>query len=254
MNILREIASYKKIEINSLRKEFKKLSSDMRPRDPIPFPPQSPFIIAEVKAASPSAGRILPEDFSPSQVANTYKENGADAISVVVDRKYFSGDPCWIREIAKLEIPVLFKEFIVDPWQIDLAFSLGADIILLIATILSSTQLKEFMEKAYHLGLTTIVEVHSKEDLEKTLELNPKIVGINNRDLTTFKVNINTTANLLSGIPDFVTVISESGIETTEEIKFLRKKGVKGFLIGTSLLRSDDPGRKLKELKNAVVD
>ncbi len=253
MNILREIAEHKKREISELKREFRKLSPDLRPRDPLPFPPGNPFVIAEIKAASPSAGRILPEGFDHLAIAQTYKTNGADAISIVVDRHYFQGDPCWIREIAALEIPILFKEFVVDPWQIDFAYSLGADIVLLIASILPPHQIEEFAEKitAYH--MTPLIEIHSVEEIGKVKDTNRAMIGINNRDLTTFRVDIENTLKILPHLPEGSTVVSESGIETIAQIVKLRNAGVNGFLIGTSILKSENLGKKLRELKNAAL-
>lgn len=252
MSILQEIVENKKRELPQLKKEIKKISPGMRPRDVIPFPPSHPFIIAEIKAASPSAG-VIKKINDPAEIAQTYMQNGADAISIVVDRTYFKGDPCWIRDVAsKVEVPVLFKEFVIDPWQIYFAYSLGADIVLLIASILDEATLKLLYKTARELGMEAIVEVHNKNELRKALTIEPKVVGINNRNLKTFEVNIETTLNLIKLIPHDVTVVSESGINNPDEIKKLLDKGVKGFLIGTSILKSSNIGEKLRELKNAL--
>ncbi len=253
MGILDEIVSHKRSEIKELKKEFGKLTKDSRPREVIPFPPDHPFLIAEIKAASPSAGKI--REIDPIEMAQLYIRGGADAISVVVDRKYFSGNPCWVREIAlRTEIPILFKEFVVDEWQVEMAYSLGADIVLLIATALNEKELEKLHDAVNSLGMKALVEAHTKEDIEKALSIDPVMIGINNRDLKTFRVDISTTINLIDHIPQGITVVSESGIEKTEDIRLLREKGVMGFLVGTSILKSENLEEKVRELKNAVVD
>ena len=254
-SILITIVQHKEEEIKQLKEEFAKITPSMRPRDIIPFPQEYPFLIAEIKPASPSAGRILPENFNIEDIASAYINAGADAISVLADRKFFQGDPCYIRQIATShEIPLLFKEFIVDPWQIDLAYNLGADIILLIASILPDKKLSEFYTYAKRKGLQVIVEVNNREEITKTLRIKPEIIGINNRDLRTFKTTIETTLELRPFIPEEITVVSESGIGTPEDIRILKTNGVRGFLIGTSILQSSNYMEKIMELKNAMLD
>ncbi len=253
-DILTTIIQHKRGELKGLKEEFAKLDPTMRPRETLFFPPAHSFILTEIKPASPSEGRILPEKFSIGEIATTYVRAGADAISVLADRKFFQGDPCFTRELAtSFEVPLLFKEFIIDPWQIDLAYNLGADIILLIASILTEKELAEFYNIARGKGLQVIVEVHNREDIIKALNINPEIIGINNRNLRTFKTTIETTLELMPFIPEEITIISESGIGTPDDIKILSRKGVKGFLIGTSILKSSNYINKIKELKNAML-
>jgi len=204
-------------------------------------------IIAEIKRFSPSAGIIL-RDFEPSALAKTYQENGASAISVLTDEKFFGGN---LSDLAKVRratsLPILAKEFILDEYQIYEAKLLGADAILLIASILSKRKLKKFLNLALRLNLDCITEVHKEEGLDKIGNLPVDIIGINNRDLETFKVDLKTTFDLIEKIPSGKLVVSESGIRNKEDIYRLREKGVNAFLIGESLLKSKDIGKTLRE-------
>jgi len=204
-------------------------------------------IIAEIKRSSPSAGIIL-RDLDPSGVAKTYQENGASAISVLIDEKFFGGSLLDLAKVRKAtSLPVLAKEFILDEYQIYEAKLLGADAILLIACILDKRRLSEFLNLTLRLNLDCVVEIHKEEEIDKIRDLPFDIVGINNRDLKTFKVDLRTTFNLVEKIPPGKLVVSESGIKKREDIRRLREKGVGGFLIGESLLKSKDIGKKLRE-------
>ncbi|MBE0479321.1 indole-3-glycerol phosphate synthase TrpC [Candidatus Aerophobetes bacterium] len=206
-------------------------------------------IIAEIKRRSPSAG-ILRDNLNPAQFARLYEQNGASAISVLIDEKFFGGNLKDLQ-MAKgaVSLPVLAKEFIVDEYQIYEAKLYGADAILLIARMLSQEKLLKFYQTACSIQMGCIVEVHSPEDVKKILHLPfPLLVGINNRDLKNFEVNLSITERILSLLPPSSVVISESGIKTAEDIKLLRAKGVHIFLVGEAILRSSNPGEKLREL------
>ncbi|NQS90252.1 indole-3-glycerol phosphate synthase TrpC [Patescibacteria group bacterium] len=204
-------------------------------------------IIAEIKRFSPSAGIIL-RDFDPSVLAKTYEENGASAISVLIDEKFFGGSLSDLAKVRKVtSLPILAKEFILDEYQIYEAKLLRADAILLIASILSKGKLRGFLNLALRLNLDCIVEIHKEEELDKIDGLPLDIIGINNRDLKTFKVDLKTTFDLIEKIPSNKLVVSESGIKERKDIHRLREKGINAFLIGKSLLKSEDMGKTLRE-------
>jgi len=205
-------------------------------------------IIAEVKKHSPSKG-TLREDIDPGEVAVLYEKNGAAAISVLTERKYFHGSPDFLVAIKKqVTIPVLRKDFIIDSYQIYETKLLGADALLLISGLLSEEQLREYIQTAMSLEIWPLVEVHSIADLQTALAAGADIIGINNRDLKTFHTDIHTTLLLASHVPAGKTLISESGISTREDIAILMLAGIRAFLIGEALMRAPDPGLKLREL------
>ena len=204
-------------------------------------------VIAEIKRASPSAGIIL-KNLDCSSLAKIYQDNGASAISVLMDEKFFGGSPSDLVKVRKASfLPILAKEFILDEYQIYEAKLLGADAILLIASILSKEKLEKFLDLASRLNLDCIVEIHKEKELDKVRDLPFDIIGINNRDLETFEVDLKTTFDLIEKISPDKLVVSESGIRKKEDIHRLREKGVGAFLIGESLLKSKDIGRKLRE-------
>ena len=204
-------------------------------------------VIAEIKRASPSAGIIL-RDLDASVLAKTYQENGASAVSVLIDKKFFGGNLSDLTKVRKAtSLPILAKEFILDEYQIYEAKLLGADAILLIAYVLSKRKLSEFLNLALRLNLDCVVEIHKEEELDKIDGLPLDIIGINNRDLETFKVDLKTTFNLIEKIPPGKLVVSESGIKNREDIHRLKERGVSAFLIGESLLKSRDIGKTLRE-------
>ena len=205
-------------------------------------------IIAEIKSASPSLG-VIRENFFPKEIAKTYESHGASAISVLTTRYGFNGDIEYLKDVKGcVDIPVLRKDFIFDEYQIYESAAFGADALLLIASILEKKQLKDYLELSKVLGMDALVEVHTFEDMEKTVDCNPDIIGINNRDLKTFDVDINTTLELIKEIPDDKVVISESGIKSRKDIKYFETNGVDAFLIGTALMASDDIGSELDKL------
>lgn len=205
-------------------------------------------LIAEVKKASPSRGVLCP-DFDPVLLARTYADNGAAAISVLTESKYFQGNLDHLAEIRKkVEIPLLRKDFIFDPYQVYESLAYGADALLLIVAILKQKQLEELLTLSHELGLSCLVEVHNEGEVEKALRSGAQIIGINNRDLKTLSVDIGTTQRLRSMIPEGKIVVSESGISSRNDIDSLKKWGVNAALVGEALLTADDIAVKMREL------
>jgi indole-3-glycerol phosphate synthase len=209
-------------------------------------------IITEVKCASPSRGRLV-ENFDPLFIAKTYEQNGAVAISVLTDEKYFCGHKDYLTEIKnEVRIPVLRKDFMIDPLQVYETRAIGADAVLLIVRILGR-QLAEFILLARELGLSPLVEVHTQGELDEALTAGADIIGINNRDLDTFVTDINTSRRLKAGIPEGKTVVAESAIKTRADIEVLMDAGIHAFLIGEGLVTAPDTGRKLRGFLGEAV-
>ncbi|UCH52563.1 MAG: indole-3-glycerol phosphate synthase TrpC [Pseudomonadota bacterium] len=207
-----------------------------------------PAVIAEIKKASPSKG-VLRADFRPAEVARSYAEHGATCLSVLTDVDFFQGSDIYLREArAACALPVLRKDFTIDPYQVYEARVIGADSILLIVAALSDVQMKELADCAREVGLDVLVEVHDVAELERALMLGTPLIGINNRDLRTFEVRLETTLDLLPRIPANRTVVAESGILSPADVVRLRARGVSAFLVGEAFMRSANPGAKLAEL------
>ncbi|WP_347274487.1 indole-3-glycerol phosphate synthase TrpC [Candidatus Kuenenia sp.] len=205
-------------------------------------------IIAEVKKASPSQG-IIRKDFQPVAIAKIYESNGAAAISVLTDVKYFQGSLKYLTDIKNtVHLPILRKDFIVDSYQIYEARSAGADAILLIAALLSEEEIQSFLNTAENLGMDCLVEAHSADELEKVLRTKATIIGINNRDLKTFRTDLEITFQLKAMIPEDKIVVSESGIKSRSDILKLQEHGIHAVLIGETLMKSDNIPSKLCEL------
>jgi indole-3-glycerol phosphate synthase len=205
-------------------------------------------IIAEIKCASPSKG-ILRENFNPPQIAKSYAHSGASAISVLTDKRFFKGDLTHLRDVrGVVSLPLLRKDFIIDPYQVYEARLYGADAILLIAGALKTKALTELLSLTHSVGMSAIVEVHSEEELEKALLAESRIIGINNRDLNTFNVSLGVSTRLMKLIPKGKIVVSESGIGSSEDITRLRDEGICTFLIGETFMKASDPGEELKNL------
>ena len=206
-------------------------------------------LIAEVKKASPSKG-LIRQDFNPGEIALIYSQAGASAISVLTDREFFQGAPGYLRQAADVTAkPLLRKDFIIDPYQIYEARLLGADAILLIMAILSDREALYFKEIAESLGLECLVEVHSKDEMARALALKANIIGINNRDLNTFKTDLGTTFRLREMIANpGITVVSESGINTRDDVIRLGQHGVHAMLVGEALMRETDIAKKIAQL------
>jgi indole-3-glycerol phosphate synthase len=205
-------------------------------------------IIAEFKRASPSKGLIRP-DLDPVVVAQAYATNGASAISVLTEERFFQGSLGHLERIrSAVAVPLLRKDFMLDPYQLVEAKSFGADAVLFIAALLGRTHLRELREQANALALDALVEVHTEEELEAALSAGAQVVGINNRDLKTLEVSLSTTERLAPLIPSDMARVCESGIDSLAQIRRVEELGIHVFLIGESLMRAADPGKKLREL------
>ena len=205
-------------------------------------------LIAEIKKASPSKG-ILRGDFNPVKIAITYQANGASAISVLTDERFFEGRLDYIPKVrGNVSIPILRKDFFIDEYQIYETVASGAEAILLIPEILSMAEMTRFYNLATELGLDCLVEVHNEEDIEKALAIGASIIGINNRDLHTFKVDLGVTQRLIRLIPQNKVIVSESGIKSYEDIMFLKSLGINAVLVGEALMEADDIAAKMREL------
>ncbi|WP_274364519.1 indole-3-glycerol phosphate synthase TrpC [Paenibacillus thermotolerans] len=210
-------------------------------------------LIAEVKKASPSKGLIRP-DFDPVEIAKAYEAAGADCLSVLTDAPHFQGANDYLSNVRKaVALPLLRKDFTIDPLQIYEARAIGADAVLLIAAILTKDELRRFMELASGLGLDTLLEVHDRAELETALELDAPLIGINNRNLHTFVTDVKVTEELARHIPEGKTVVSESGISRSEEIEYLRSVGAAAVLVGEHFMRQADIGAAVNELMGALV-
>jgi len=207
-----------------------------------------PGIIAEIKKASPSKG-VLREHFVPSEIAQSYASYGATCLSVLTDKEYFLGSPEYLKQArAACSLPVIRKDFIIDSYQVYEARAMGADAILLIVAALERNQMQELEACAIENQLDVLVEVHNAEELEAALILQTPLLGINNRNLKTFEVSLQTTLDLLPAIPKEKLVITESGILNPVDVKKMQDQGVNAFLIGEAFMRSDNPGKALAEL------
>ncbi len=205
-------------------------------------------VIAEVKKASPSKG-VLREHFLPADIARSYQAGGAACLSVLTDVQFFQGSAAYLEEArAACDLPVLRKDFIVDPYQIVEARAMGADAILLIAAALSLTQMQELEAFAHSLGLAVLVEVHDRNELTQALTLKTPLIGINNRNLRTFETSLDTTLGMLDALPDDRIVVTESGILGRADVDRMRASGVHTFLVGEAFMRADDPGAALSQM------
>jgi len=205
-------------------------------------------VIAEIKKASPSKG-LLREDFRPADIAESYARHGAAALSVLTDERFFQGSAAFLEAArAACPLPVLRKDFTIDTYQLYEARAMGADCVLLIAAILDDPQLADFEQTAAALGLAVLVEVHDEAELDRALRLATPLVGINNRDLRSFEVSLDTTLRMLPRLPPGRLAVSESGIAAAADVQRLRAGGVHAFLVGEAFMRAADPGAALAEL------
>ncbi|MEE9352319.1 MAG: indole-3-glycerol phosphate synthase TrpC [Thiotrichaceae bacterium] len=208
----------------------------------------NPAIIAEIKKASPSKG-VMRENFVPAEIAQNYEQGGASCLSVLTDKNYFQGSEAYLQQArAACSLPVLRKDFTVDPYQVYEARAVAADCILLIVSALEDTQMAELYSLATELGMDALIEVHDEQELERALKIDAPLVGINNRNLRTFETDLNTTIRMLDDIPDNRIIVTESGIHTVEDIKLMRDHQVNTFLVGEAFMRADNPGNELQKL------
>ena len=253
---LKEILTHKRSEVENLRRrglpaDRRKGFSPVRNFKKAISRPDRTGLIAEIKFASPSAG-VIRKRTDPSAIGRIYEENGVAAISLLTDSRFFGGD---LNDLPRLKeavsVPILRKDFILDEIQVRESFLYGADAILLIARILSKEELQELIGISKRLGLTPLTEIHDRDDLEKAVDGGAEVIGINNRDLGTFEVSLQTTFDLAPLIPKGCIKVSESGISGKEEIELLRRSGIQAALVGTSIMKSEEMKTKLRELADA---
>lgn len=207
-----------------------------------------PAVIAEVKKASPSKG-VLRADFIPADIAQSYAEHGAACLSVLTDQPFFQGSVDYLKQArASCDLPVLRKDFMVDPYQVYEARAMGADCILLIAACLDDAQMQSLEALAMSLDMAVLVEVHDGAELQRALQLKTPLLGINNRNLKTFEVSLDTTLGLLKDVPAGHLLVTESGISTVADVQRMRAAGVQAFLVGEVFMRADEPGQALAAL------
>ena len=253
---LKEILAHKRNEVETLRKKGLPDAGEMsffpvRDFKKAISMPDRIGLIAEIKFASPSAG-VIRERTDPSEIGRLYEENGVSAISLITDSRFFGGD---LNDLPRLKeavsVPLLRKDFILDEIQVRESFFSGADAILLIARILSNEELKKLIAASKELDLTPLTEIHDRNDLGKAIDCGAEVIGINNRDLDTFEVSLQTTLELTPLIPKECIKVSESGILGKEEIGLLKSVGIQAVLVGTSIMRSADTTIRLRELTDA---
>ena len=207
-----------------------------------------PAVIAEIKKASPSKG-LLREDFQPAAIARSYEQGGATCLSVLTDRDFFQGHEDYLQQArAACQLPVLRKDFIIDPYQVYEARVIGADCILLIVAALDDTRMRELARLAHALDMDVLVEIHDSAELQRALALTTPLIGINNRNLRTFDTSLQVTLDLLDQIPDDRIVITESGIHQAVDVQLMRDHAVNAFLVGETFMRAEDPGAELQRL------
>jgi indole-3-glycerol phosphate synthase len=259
-NILDEIIKKTKADLEKRKKEYPEewlgrslAFNPFLPRDvykALKATKDNPYrIIAEIKKASPSKG-IIREDFDPMSIAQAYEKGGADALSILTEPHYFKGDKEYLGMVRRyVSIPILRKDFIIDKYQILEALVYGADFILLIAKALSRKELKELISYAHHLGLEVLVEIHDKKDLVKAIFAGANIIGINHRDLETFKMDMQLCHKLIPLIPNSKIIVAESGINDFETVKELSSVGADAFLVGEHFMRQEDLTKAVLNLK-----
>jgi indole-3-glycerol phosphate synthase len=258
-DILRKIVSRKLEEIAAARRETAldtlktRLADADRPRgfaDAIAgkIAEGKAGVIAEIKKASPSKG-VLRENFVPAEIARSYEQGGAACLSVLTDVDFFQGSNEYLRQArSACSLPVIRKDFIVDPYQVYEARAIEADCILLIAACLEDNQMHDLNNLAHELGMDVLVEVHDRQELQRALTLNNRLLGINNRDLRSFEVSLDTTLGMLDDIPPDAIVVTESGILDKADVQKMRDHQVNAFLVGEAFMRAEQPGHKLAEL------
>lgn len=258
--ILQEIEEKTRIRIEEQKRkisveDLKSQAADMDTDTGFPFEKalkgKEIAFICEVKKASPSKG-VIAEAFPYVEIARSYEEAGAAAISVLTEPDFFQGSLAYLQEIKKaVELPVLRKDFIIDPYMIYEAKAAGADAVLLICTLLTDQELLEYKKLAESLGMSALVEVHDEEEVNRALKAGSRIIGVNNRDLKTFRVDIGNSFRLRGLVPENIVFVSESGMDRPQDIRRLKENGTDAVLIGEALMRSRDRKKTLQELKGA---
>ncbi len=259
MNILEQIIADKRVEV-AVRKESRSLKDLQTQMEGVESRPDfvtalrsAPMgLIAEVKRRSPSAG-VIRDPFDPAAIAADYEANGAQAVSCLMDHKYFGGgaeDFSIVR--AAISLPMLYKEFVVDPWQIAHAKTMGASAVLLIVGALTNAELTSFINEVQLLELQPLVEVHDREEMQRAIDAGADCIGINNRNLKTFVTTLDTTYELKEMAPEGCTLVSESGIKTPEDVLQLKAAGAHAILVGESLLRETEPGDAVASLMSLI--
>ena len=253
MTILDKILTVKRAEVAAAKKAAPDMETRARrtgeTRDFVgALRAKQPAVIAEVKRASPSKG-LLRANFDPAAIARSYESGGAACMSVLTDREFFQGSSeDLIKARAACALPVLRKDFLIEPYQVFEARAIGADCVLLIVACLKDTQMRELERIAHSLGMAVLVEVHDADELERALALKTPLIGVNNRNLRTFETRLETTLDLLPRIPKDRLVITESGILSTADVRRMRDNGVNTFLVGEAFMRAGDPGKELNKL------
>ncbi len=258
-DILKTILERKQEEIaeRSAKVDFSEISERARQADPVRgfitaienrLANNQPAVIAEIKKASPSMG-VLREDFRPADIAQSYAAHGAACLSVLTDRDFFQGSEDYLQQARQAcSLPVIRKDFIIDPYQVHEARAINADCILLIVAALDDASLQGLLEQAHQLSMDVLMEVHDDKELERALNTGARLIGINNRNLRTFETQLSTTLDMLDRIPGDRIVVTESGIHTRADVELMRQNDVNAFLVGEAFMKADDPGEKLAEL------
>ena len=258
-DILKKILKRKVEEITerSQRVSMKQLSEQAQMASPVrgfidaietKIKQGKPGIIAEIKKASPSKG-VLREKFDPVAIAKSYEQHGAACLSILTDRDFFQGSEAYLQQArSATTLPVIRKDFIIDPYQVYEARAIGADCILLIVSALGDSTLNELLALATHLNMDVLMEVHDREEMERAIMSGAKLIGVNNRSLRTFDVSLQTTLNMLNMLPKDRILVTESGIHTQDDVKLMRDHNVNAFLVGEAFMKADNPGKKLSEL------
>jgi indole-3-glycerol phosphate synthase len=251
VSILEHIMTAKRAEVAAAKKRMPRVKLDDAPpaRDFVAaLRAKRPAVIAEIKRASPSKG-LLRENFDPAVIARSYEKGGAACMSVLTDREFFQGAPEHLSAArAACALPALRKDFLIDPYQVMEARAWGADCVLLIVACLADAQMRDLEALAHSLGMAVLVEVHDEAELERALRLRTPLIGINNRNLRTFEVSLDTTLAMLPRVPAERLVVSESGIHAPADIARLRSAGVRAYLVGEAFMRAPDPGVALASL------
>jgi indole-3-glycerol phosphate synthase len=251
LSILQRIVAAKRAEVAAARKKIPEVRIDAAPavRDFAgALRAKRPAVVAEIKRASPSKG-LLREAFDPAAIARSYEAGGAACMSVLTDKEFFQGAPEHLAAArSACGLPVLRKDFLIDPYQVYESRALGADCVLLIAACLKDREMRELEKLARGVGMAVLVEVHDAPELERALGLETPLLGINNRNLRTFETRLETTLELLPRVPADRLVITESGILSRADVALMRSHGVHAFLVGEAFMRASDPGAALAEL------